>query len=123
MILASYAARNLPFHAEFVRAMIAYGALSSATGTSAIGRYFAQGGDYSYGLYLYGWPVTQSIVHAIPGIKVVELLALALPATAILAAGSWHFIEKTKLQTKSAPPLLAGRPKRVSVSRQSLPSS
>lgn len=97
MVITTYAARNLPFHAELVRATIAYGALSFATGATVLGRSFAQGGDYSYGLYLYGWPVTQSIINAFPGIKAFELLVLALPATAILAAASWHFVEKRAL--------------------------
>lgn len=104
MVLVSCAARNLPFHAEIVRVTIAYGALCFAIGANVLGRYLAQCGDYSYGLYLYSWPVTQSIIHFFPGIKVFELVALTLPATAILAVVSWHLVEKKTLRSARIKP-------------------
>jgi peptidoglycan/LPS O-acetylase OafA/YrhL len=57
-------------------------------------------GDYSYGLYLYGWPAQQVVLALKPGMSIAEnqiyagLLALAC------AALSWHFIEKSALALK-----------------------
>lgn len=92
------AMRKLTIHEELVRVTIAYGALCFATGSSAAGRYVAARGDYSYGLYLYGWPVTQAIVFALPWMTVGGVLALTLPITAAFACASWHLVERPALR-------------------------
>ena len=59
--------------------------------------------DLSYGLYVYHWPVQQVLVAAGAvslGVYGFALLALAL--TAVLAAASWHWIEKPALARKDA---------------------
>lgn len=59
-------------------------------------------GDYSYGIYLYGFPVTQSLVACFPGLhqNLVVAAPLAIFATAAFAALSWHGIEKHFLKLK-----------------------
>ncbi|QQV78039.1 acyltransferase [Sphingomonas aliaeris] len=59
-------------------------------------------GDYSYGIYLYGYPVTQALVTAIPALKTSLVFAApaALAATALFAALSWHGVEKHCLKLK-----------------------
>jgi peptidoglycan/LPS O-acetylase OafA/YrhL len=52
------------------------------------------GGDYSFGLYIYGWPVAQTIVQASPGMSPALLAVLSLVATLPFAAASWHFVER-----------------------------
>ena len=57
--------------------------------------------DYSYGLYLYGFPVQQTLVAA--GMSMpMTLLAWALPATLGCAALSWHCVERPLLARKDA---------------------
>lgn len=57
--------------------------------------------DLSYGLYLYGWPVTQLLRAATgPGLSGYEMTALALPLSAIVAALSWKLVEKPMLRFK-----------------------
>ncbi|MFN3261910.1 MAG: acyltransferase family protein [Pikeienuella sp.] len=51
-------------------------------------------GDYSYGIYLYGFPIQQLVVHVAPGLGYVENLAISLVAIGVFAAFSWHFVEK-----------------------------
>jgi peptidoglycan/LPS O-acetylase OafA/YrhL len=52
-------------------------------------------GDYSYGIYLYGWPIQQMVVAALPDVKSVPLhFILALPLITLFSAFSWHYIEK-----------------------------
>ena len=50
--------------------------------------------DYSFGLYIYGWPVAQFAVHLLPGIDPIALALLSLSATFPLAWFSWHIIEQ-----------------------------
>jgi peptidoglycan/LPS O-acetylase OafA/YrhL len=53
------------------------------------------GADYSYGIFLYGFAVQQTIVAVMPnhGIWWLNLL-IGLPAVVLIAAASWHFVEK-----------------------------
>jgi peptidoglycan/LPS O-acetylase OafA/YrhL len=62
---------------------------------------FNRGGDYSYGLYVYAFPVQQLIVHLVPGLTTIELLIPAFAVTLALAAISWHFLERPILGLKS----------------------
>lgn len=54
-------------------------------------------GDLSYGFYIYGWPVAQTIVHLHPGIGPTELALASVLATAPFAAASWHLVERPTL--------------------------
>lgn len=58
-------------------------------------------GDLSYGVYLFHWPIQQSIVHAVPSIRSWWLMVLiSLPLTAACAWLSWNWIEKPILVRK-----------------------
>ncbi|HTV85446.1 MAG TPA: acyltransferase [Dyella sp.] len=50
--------------------------------------------DYSYGIYLYGFVVQQAVEDLFPAWNNFENVALAIPIAAVLAAFSWHFIER-----------------------------
>ena len=57
--------------------------------------------DYSYGIYLFGFPVQQTLIHFLPGIRNYWLFFLmSVVPTVILAALSWHFVEKPALRLK-----------------------
>jgi peptidoglycan/LPS O-acetylase OafA/YrhL len=55
--------------------------------------------DLSYGIYIYGWPMTQ-IAAVIFGAKVgpYALTLLALPMAICCAYGSWHLVERPALR-------------------------
>ena len=58
-------------------------------------------GDYSYGLYLYGYPVQQAVITLLPGMREWYWnLLISLPIAAAIAALSWHLIEKPVLSRK-----------------------
>jgi peptidoglycan/LPS O-acetylase OafA/YrhL len=59
-------------------------------------------GDYSYGIYLYGFPITQALVATVPALRGHEnWLALAAGAlTVAFAVASWHVVEKPMLRFK-----------------------
>ena len=67
----------------------------------------ARFGDLSYGLYIYGWPVEQTVLYLRPDATWFELFLIAYPATAVVAFLSWHLVEKRALRLKPAP-LAAG---------------
>lgn len=54
-------------------------------------------GDYSYGIYIYGYPLQQALAASTPGIEPLAMSILALAASAFLAATSWHLIERPAL--------------------------
>lgn len=58
-------------------------------------------GDYSYGLFLYGYPLQQAVVALVPGARewYVNLL-VAIPLSLMFAIASWHLVEKRVLAHK-----------------------
>jgi peptidoglycan/LPS O-acetylase OafA/YrhL len=58
-------------------------------------------GDYSYGVYIYAFPIQQSLVALFPKISVLELTLFSSVLTFVLAALSWHLIEQRALDLKS----------------------
>jgi peptidoglycan/LPS O-acetylase OafA/YrhL len=65
-------------------------------------RVLTRRGDVSYGLYLLAFPVQQIAVHLLPGMTPLELIAVSLPATYLLATLSWHLVERPALRLKGA---------------------
>lgn len=59
-----------------------------------------QHGDYSYGIYIYGFPVQQVLVSLLPTQNYALLLGAEIPAITLLAMFSWHFIEKPILRMR-----------------------
>lgn len=66
----------------------------------ALNKLFTFTGDLSYGIYIYAFPVQQSIVHLFPGTTQLALLAWSLCVTLVLAFLSWRFIEYPALKLK-----------------------
>ncbi|MBN8911095.1 MAG: acyltransferase [Hyphomicrobium sp.] len=50
--------------------------------------------DFSYGIYLYGWPVSQALVQVWTAATPVEVAALTLLILVPIAAASWHLVEQ-----------------------------
>jgi len=59
-------------------------------------------GDYSYGMYLYGFPITQAYIYMFPRLTshFALLVIVAWVTTGLFAAFSWHAIEKRCLALK-----------------------
>ena len=55
--------------------------------------------DYSYGLYIYAWPVQQSIIALFSPSPLI-LFVSSLVVTHLLAMASWHLLEKRVLRFK-----------------------
>jgi peptidoglycan/LPS O-acetylase OafA/YrhL len=63
-----------------------------------LSRWHAQ--DYSYGIYIYAFPVQQSLVSFWPQMSLIAYLLSTLAITLALAAASWHLVEKPALKLK-----------------------
>ncbi|TSA41636.1 MAG: acyltransferase [Verrucomicrobiales bacterium] len=57
-------------------------------------------GDYSYGIYIYAYPVQQSVVALRPQASVTETFVWSSLVTVGLAVLSWHLLEKKALSFK-----------------------
>ncbi|MDR2550647.1 MAG: acyltransferase [Desulfobulbus sp.] len=57
-------------------------------------------GDFSYGIYVYAFPVQQSIAALIPGVSAPAMMLYSSTVTLTLAVLSWLFVEKKALHLK-----------------------
>lgn len=55
---------------------------------------YNQLGDYSYGVYIYAFPVQEMLAYLFKGIVPVVMMALTFPVALITAVLSWHLLEK-----------------------------
>ncbi len=58
-------------------------------------------GDYSYGVYLYAFPIQQMVYAAAPGQSALANFAISAAAATIFAVLSWRFIEKPALSLRN----------------------
>ncbi|WP_336489055.1 acyltransferase family protein [Methylobacterium nigriterrae] len=87
--------RTLLFLAE------AYGALWLCLAPFLARAAFDPPADLSYGTYLYGWPIQQSLHALWPAASATLLLGPALLLTALVAAVSWYAVEAPALRLKA----------------------
>jgi peptidoglycan/LPS O-acetylase OafA/YrhL len=77
--------------------LLLYVAFSPDIPLSRFGRY----GDFSYGLYVFAYPIQQTVVRVLgSGVPVAVLFGISFLATLLLAATSWHLIEAPALSLK-----------------------
>jgi peptidoglycan/LPS O-acetylase OafA/YrhL len=61
-------------------------------------RWFNSLGDYSYGMYIYAYPIQQTLVQNFQGISPLELFVSSFALTLPVAIVSWHLVEHKALQ-------------------------
>lgn len=64
---------------------------------------WAKPGDFSYGIYLYAFPLQQLILQRLGTIPPLALFALATPAAIVCGAASWHGVERWFLRRTRRP--------------------
>ena len=57
-------------------------------------------GDYSYGIFVFHWPIAQMVLQLNPSITYAQLLLVVMPLTMALAVISWHGIEEPLLSAR-----------------------
>jgi peptidoglycan/LPS O-acetylase OafA/YrhL len=97
--LAAYAAPPLYKPALFIGSAYVFLWIAIAPGLSH--PRLEPPGDISYGVYLYGWPVQQTLQALFPAVSSWTMLPAALALTAALATLSWLLVEKPALALKA----------------------
>lgn len=104
LLAAAAAARGSALQEAAVAAVLAYGAIWAGYLRVPALLAFNRLGDYSYGIYIYAFPVQQLAAHF--GVTTPVLnMALAAPAVLVLAALSWHLVEAPSLALKARRPV------------------
>lgn len=81
--------------------VLPYCVLSFATNSSPVISKAGRFGDPSYGIYLYGFVVQQSVYHLWgAGMTPLQNTLVSVPIAVLLAYGSWHLVEKRALSLK-----------------------
>lgn len=99
---AVYAAVGTPLYAFTLYVAVGYTTLWLAYIPNGPIRLFNKTGDYSYGVYIYAYPIQQTIVATSPDLSPVEVFMSAGLLTLLAAIASWHVIEQPALRSKSA---------------------
>ena len=87
---------SFAYEALFLSAL-AYVTFVVAYRPAGIVREYNRLGDYSYGMYVYAYPVQQTVVWAGVGGAVAANIVVSLPIALFFAVASWHLIEKPAL--------------------------
>jgi len=64
-------------------------------------RYYNRLGDYSYGIYIFAFPVQQALLALVPRLSVAGLAAASAVLTLLLAVPSWVLLERPALNLKA----------------------
>lgn len=97
----SYALHGSPHFMSVFGLTLAYGCLWFAYAPRLPS--FQRMGDYSYGVYLWGFPTQQLVMNMNESLSPMQLFAWSVPVALILAIASWHYIEKPALRLKNMP--------------------
>ena len=84
----------------FYPLMLGYVVLWLALVPGGLLRGYRRMGDYSYGLYLWQFPIQQCLVLAVPGLTPATLIGWSFGSTMVLAVASWHGVESPALAYK-----------------------
>ncbi len=93
-------ARGTPLSIPLYYAALTYSVLVISFDATFKVHSFAKYGDLSYGLYLYGFPVKQTIILVVGAMGAGTLFLIAFPTTLLLAWLSWKCVEAPALAHK-----------------------
>jgi peptidoglycan/LPS O-acetylase OafA/YrhL len=86
--------QNTVMHDLSIAVLAGYLVLLLAYRSGNIFHFYNKLGDYSYGTYLYAFPIQQVLVAEFPRLGFAELVLYATPAALCCAFISWHFLER-----------------------------
>lgn len=75
-----------------------YIVLAIGSASTPIVRRVGRFGDFSYGLYLWGFPVQQLVLLALPGLALALDIVVVLLLAGVVAVISWRFVEAPALR-------------------------
>lgn len=89
--------RGTPAYEPLFLVFIAYATFVLAYRPGGLLHRYNRLGDYSYGMYVYAFPVQQAAVALAGPMSPLENIAWALPVTLLLAVASWYLVENPML--------------------------
>ena len=105
MLLATYLSAGGPNFELFAGGFIAYGVMMLGFARKLPLPAWVE--DYSYGIYVYGWPIEQLTRHYRPGFGPYRMALTAVILSWIAGAASWHCLEKHARRLARRPAALA----------------
>lgn len=102
VLLAVIAAalRTTPLFEQFFVVAIAYATFVIAYLPRGVLRHYNRLGDYSYGMYVYAFPVQQAAIAVAGPMSPLMNMAVAFPVTLLFAIASWYLVEKPALDRR-----------------------
>jgi peptidoglycan/LPS O-acetylase OafA/YrhL len=97
LVAASALVKGTLLYQPVLMLTLCYGVFVLAYLPGGVIRRYNRLGDYSYGLYIYGWPMQQTVVFVFGAMSPLTNVALALPMALALAWLSWTWVEKPAL--------------------------
>lgn len=94
------ALRATPLFEPIFVGAIAYATFVIAYLPRGVLRHYNRVGDYSYGMYVYAFPVQQAAIALAGPMSPLTNMAVAFPVTLALAIASWYFVEKPVLDRR-----------------------
>ena len=101
LLAATWLTAGTPLYKAVLLAFESYGVIWLALAPGLSHPALEPHADLSYGTYLYGWPVQQTLAQLFPGAAALSLLPPAVAISLIVAALSWYFVEKPALSLKA----------------------
>jgi peptidoglycan/LPS O-acetylase OafA/YrhL len=100
LVVSKYAIEDPYMGHLYIVPAFAYATLVIGLHPALFFRSFTRFGDYSYGLYIYAFPLQQQMVFYHPTMNWLLRLALTFPIILGVAVLSWHLIEEPALRLK-----------------------
>lgn len=97
LLVLAVLAKNTAVALPVMAVAIGYGTFWAAYVPGGAIRAYNRLGDYSYGLYIYAFPVQSAVAGAFGPMSPLENIAWSLPLTLILAVASWRLVERPAL--------------------------
>lgn len=99
LVVLTALSNKLPSYGYMCAGVLAYGVFVFAFASKIKVPGFIE--DFSYGIYLYGWPIQMLVHYLMPEAGPYKMMLISIPASWILGALSWHLVEKKCLSFKT----------------------
>ncbi|QOZ66939.1 acyltransferase family protein [Bradyrhizobium arachidis] len=115
LLVCTVLSANTPFYREMMLFSVAFCTFYIGFRSLKVLYSFNNLGDYSYGIYIYAFPIEQLVAYFFNGISPLGIIAIATPLTIGISAASWHTIEAPALALRSRiAPLMSMKRAKVS---------
>jgi peptidoglycan/LPS O-acetylase OafA/YrhL len=82
--------------------VVTYLVVALGSRPSRVAEFVRRGGDPSYGMYLWGFPIQQSVIAVFGTLPILSSIGIVLPLTVAFGYLSWHLIEKRAIRHGAA---------------------